>query len=114
MSIENVIEYALSKPSNFPGKHNSSTVRTNENQKPLEPKAQMLIIWRSFITYLDEQLRAGRSVNIRQFGAFTYDIETELPKINHARQQVTTLSDMNTQRAARKHIHHLQPRFVPD
>jgi len=52
MSIDNVIDYALSKPSNFPGKQNTPTLRTNENQKSLEPKAQMLIIWRAFITYL--------------------------------------------------------------
>jgi len=39
MSIDNVIDYALSKPSNFPGKQNTPTLRTNENQKSLEPKA---------------------------------------------------------------------------
>ena len=43
MSIENVIEYALSKPCNFPGKQNNPTVRTNPNQKSLEPKAQVSI-----------------------------------------------------------------------
>jgi len=41
----------------------------------------MSIIWRGFITYLDNNLRAGKSVNIKKFGAFTYDISTELPKI---------------------------------
>lgn len=53
MSIENVIDYALSKPGNFPGMQNSPSMRTNANQKCLEPKAQMLIIWRAFITYLN-------------------------------------------------------------
>ena len=40
-SIENIIDYALSKPGNFPGKQNCSSVRTNPNQKPVEPKSQV-------------------------------------------------------------------------
>jgi len=107
MSIENVIEYALTKPCNFPGKQNSPTVRTNPNQKALEPKAQMLIVWRAFITYLNNQLQEGRSVNIRKFGAFVYDIETELPKISYGRS-VNINHDVHTERALRKHVHHLK------
>ena len=42
----------------------------------------MQIIWRALITYLDNQLRAGKSVNIKKFGAFMFDIQTELPKIS--------------------------------
>lgn len=115
MSIENVVEYALSKPGNFPGKHNSSAERTNCNQKPLEPKAQMMIIWRAFITYVNEQLLCGKSVNIRKFGAFTFDIETELPKITPTgRPNVSIKHDVHTERKERKHIHHVKPRFVPD
>ena len=45
----------------------------------------MIIIWKAFITYLNTQLCEGRSVNIRKFGAFVYDIETELPKISLGR-----------------------------
>lgn len=41
----------------------------------------MLIIWRGLVTYLDSNLRAGKSVNINKFGAFTFDVDTELPKI---------------------------------
>jgi hypothetical protein len=41
----------------------------------------MLIIWRGLVTYLDSNLRAGKSVNIHKFGAFTFDVDTELPKI---------------------------------
>ncbi len=41
----------------------------------------MLIIWKSLVEYLNENLRAGKSINIRKFGAFTFDIQTELPKI---------------------------------
>lgn len=42
----------------------------------------MLIIWRGLVTYLDNNLRQGKSVNIRKFGAFTFDIDTDLPKIS--------------------------------
>lgn len=66
----------------------------------------MIIVWRGLVTYLDNNLRAGRSVNIRKFGAFTYDIETELPKINQ--RNINPHVDLTTQRAERAHIHHLK------
>ena len=56
---------------------------------------------------MDDQLRAGRSVNIRKFGAFVYDIETELPKISYGRS-VNINHDVHTERAQRKHVHHLK------
>jgi len=113
MSIDNVIEYVLNKPGNFPGKQNNSTLRTEGIQKPLEPKAQMQIIWRGFITYLNEKFSAGQSVNIRKFGAFCYDVETELPKIQMGKS-VNIGHDIHTERKIRRNIHHLKPRFVPD
>jgi nucleoid DNA-binding protein len=42
---------------------------------------QMMIIWKAMIEYLYNNLRQGKSVNIKRFGSFTYDIETELPRI---------------------------------
>jgi len=41
----------------------------------------MMIIWKSMIEYLGNNLRAGKSVNIKGFGSFTFDIDTELPRI---------------------------------
>lgn len=55
---------------------------------------------------------AGRSVNIKNFGAFTYDVTTELPKI-HSRKASPTI-DLFTQRVERKNIHHAKPAFVVD
>ena len=66
----------------------------------------MLIIWRALITYLDNKLRAGQSVNIRKFGAFTFDIQTELPKISQ--RMITAESDISSDRQKRKHVHHLR------
>ena len=66
----------------------------------------MQIIWRALITYLDNKLRSGASVNIKKFGAFTFDITTDLPNIS--RRQITADSDMGTEREGRKHVHHLR------
>lgn len=72
----------------------------------------MLIVWKALTTYLDENLRKGKSVNIRNFGAFTFDISTELPKIS--RREINPETDIFSQRAERKHVHTLRPCFVVD
>jgi len=112
LGIEQIIEWVLKNGSKYPGKHNTPTERTNLNQKPLEAKSQMMIIWRGLVTYLDNTLRAGHSVNIKKFGAFTYDIETELPKIST--RVISAEMDIQTKRQDRIHVHHLKPRFVVD
>ncbi len=66
----------------------------------------MMVVWRGLVTYLDQQLRAGKSVNIKKFGAFTFDIETDLPKIAYKTND--NLRDLMTVRAERKNIHHLK------
>lgn len=40
-----------------------------------------MIVWKSLIEYLGNNLRGGRSVYIKKFGSFTFDINTELPRI---------------------------------
>lgn len=81
MDIDKIIDWILKNETKYPGKHNHSTQRTMPNLKPLQPKAQLLIIWKALIQYVENNVRAGKSVNIKKFGAFTYDVETELPKI---------------------------------
>ena len=51
------------------------------NLKPLQPKAQYIIIWKALIEYIGNNIAAGKSVNVKKFGAFTYNVQTELPKI---------------------------------
>lgn len=68
----------------------------------------MLIVWRGLVTYIDSQLRQGKSVNIRKFGAFTFDIDTELPKIARNVFHGRATEDLDTLRSERKHIHHLK------
>merc|ERR1711934_342540 len=81
MNVDQIIDWILKNGDKYPGKHNASTNRTNPSMKPLQPKAQYLIIWKSFIEYIQENLQAGRSVNVKNFGCFTFNVQTELPKI---------------------------------
>lgn len=112
MDIERIVEWILKNGSAYPGKHNYSTERTSVACKPLEPKSQMIIIWKSMIEYLNNNLRAGRSVNIKRFGAFTFDIDTELPRI--ATKSMNPTSDLMESRLDRKHLHKVKPCFVVD
>jgi hypothetical protein len=112
MNIEKIIEYILKQGNKYPGKHSSPTERTNPSQKPLEPKSQMLIIWRALITYLDNNLRKGVSVNIKKFGSFTFDISTDLPRI--ASRNIHAASDIGRDRNERKNIHKCRPCFMVD
>jgi nucleoid DNA-binding protein len=73
----------------------------------------MVIIWKALIEYVHENVKAGRSVNIRNFGCFSYNIKTELPKIA-GRNVSPRAQDLVTHRQERKNIHHLTPVFVVD
>lgn len=78
----------------------------------IEPKSQMLIIWKALCKYLEVKMKGGQSVNVRKFGAFTFDIQTELPKIGSRRYSMqTTYAEAMGQR---KHIHKMRPCFVVD
>ena len=68
----------------------------------------MIIIWRGLVTYIEQQLRQGKSVNIRKFGAFTFDIETDLPKIAKDVFEGRANQDLDSLRVERKHVHHLK------
>lgn len=75
----------------------------------------MVIIWKAFVEYVGTNLRAGRSVNIKRFGSFTFDIDTDLPRIAQKSMGMTTSNfDLNEQRLDRKHIHKVRPCFVVD
>lgn len=70
------------------------------------------MIWKALIEYIGENVRAGKSVNVKKFGCFTYNIQTELPKI--AARNGSPKTDIFTERLERKNIHHLKPVFVVD
>ena len=57
--------------------------------------------------YLKNNLAAGKSVNIKKFGSFTFDISTDLPKI--ATKNVSSYSsNLIDQRLDRKHVHNVK------
>lgn len=62
-----------------------------------------MIIWKALIEYLNENLRSGRSINIKKFGSFTFDIDTDLPRI--ATKSINPNVELEDQRLERKHIH---------
>lgn len=66
----------------------------------------MLIAWKALVEYINNNLRAGKSINIKKFGAFTFDIQTELPKI--ATRSMDPNRDLVDQRLARKHVHNVR------
>ena len=72
----------------------------------------MIIIWKALIEYLGENIRGGRSVNIKKFGAFSFNVQTELPKI--AQRTISPKVDLTTHIQDRKNIHHLKPVFIVD
>lgn len=74
MDIQGVINYILQNPNRYPGKHLMPQPRTLPKYKPLEPLSQMLLIWRATSEYLNENLMQGKGVNVKGFGAFTFDI----------------------------------------
>ena len=49
---------------------------------------------------------------MRGFGAFTFDIETELPRV--ATKTINTSHTIEEQRLERKHVHTVHPVFVVD
>ena len=66
----------------------------------------MMIIWKALVEYLNNNLRSGRSVNIKKFGSFTFDIDTDLPKI--ASKSINPNTDLDDQRMDRKHVHKIR------
>lgn len=70
----------VSKPQNYPGRHLMSQARTFEAVKPLDPKAQFHLIFKALGEYVKENMAKGKGVNYRGFGAFTFEVATDLVK----------------------------------
>ena len=58
-----------------------------------------------------ERLSLSQGINIPGFGAFTFDVETELPRLASVNPSAGRVED---QRLERKHIHRNRPVFVVD
>lgn len=111
MEIEGIIQFILKYPNRYPGLHQIPQPRATPGLKPLEPSSQLLIIWRSTVEYIQENILAGRGVNIKGFGAFTFAIETDHPRTANLNPSAGSIEE---QRRERKHVHNNTPVFVPD
>lgn len=81
IGIEEVVEWIIKNPRTYPGSQQISQARTSEAFKPLEPKSQMLVIWKSLCVYLKEKIMSYKGVYVKNLGTFTYEVKTKLPKL---------------------------------
>lgn len=73
----------------------------------------MLIIWKSFCEYLKEKVESYKGVNVKGFGAFTFEVASELPKIGMDYKQAK-LKSFGELILEKKTTHKLRPCFVID
>ena len=111
MDIQAVINWILNNPRKYPGCHLLPQPRSLPSLKPLEPSSQLHIIWKATVEFIHEKQLQGRGVNIKGFGAFTFDIETDLPRTANI---IPGHGNIQQQREERKHLHRNRPVFVPD
>jgi hypothetical protein len=79
MDLDQIIRWILKNPRSYPGAHLTPAPRSNPAHKPLEPPSQFHIIWKATVDYIHEKLLEGKGVNLKGFGAFTFDVSTNLP-----------------------------------
>jgi len=113
MDIDQIFSWILSHGKNYPGKHQEPQPRTVPSFKPLEPKSQFHCIFKALSEYIKENLASGKSVNLKGFGAFSFEIDS-----SHVEPAVFSTIDfkkqLDEQRAERKHIHKIRPCFAVD
>lgn len=103
----------VSHPQNYPGRHLMSQPRTCESVKPLDPKSQFHLIFKGLGEYIRENMCAGRGINYKGFGAFAFEVDTDLVKPAQLSNFDIT-KELSNQREERQHNHKIRPCFVPD
>jgi len=113
MDIDQIFNWILTHKQNYPGKHQESQPRTVGSFKPLEPKSQFHVIFKALSEYIKENLSSGKSVNLKGFGAFSFEIDS-----SHVQPAMFSTIDfkkqLDVQRAERKHVHKMRPCFAVD
>ena len=73
----------------------------------------MLVIWKSFCEYIKEKLNDHKGINVKNFGAFTHEVTTLLPKVGAITDQskIRSLGEIIMEK---KTTHNLRPSFVID
>lgn len=103
----------VSHPQNYPGRHLMSQPRTDESVKPLDPKSQFHLVFKGLGEYVRENMCAGKGINYRGFGAFAFEVDTNLVKPAQLSNFDIT-KELNNQRQERQHNHKIRPCFVAD
>lgn len=103
----------ISNSNTYPGLHQESCPRTSDAFKPLEVKSQFQIIWRAFCEYLREKITSCKGINVKNLGAFTYEVETTLPKlgIEYNKSKTKSFKELLVEK---KSTNKLRPCFVID
>jgi nucleoid DNA-binding protein len=113
MDVDQIFNWILTHKQNYPGKHQESQPRTVGSFKPLEPKSQFHVIFKALSEYIKENLSSGKSVNLKGFGAFSFEIDS-----SHVQPAMFSTIDfkkqLDDQRAERKHVHKIRPCFAAD
>jgi nucleoid DNA-binding protein len=113
MDVDQIFNWILTHKKNYPGKFQESQPRTLASFKPLEPKSQFHMIFKSLSEYIKENLTSGKSVNLKGFGAFSFEIDsTHVEPAMYS--TIDFKRDLDEQRAERKHVHKVRPCFVVD
>jgi len=69
------------------------------------------VIWKAFCDYVQERLNDYKGINVKNFGAFTFEVATELPKIGLEKSKFNTLGELIVEK---KTSHKMRPTFVID
>ncbi len=113
MDLNNIVDYIIANPNIYNGLHQESCPRTSDAFKPLEVKSQFIIIWKAFCEYLREKVSDCKGINIKNFGAFTYEVETSLPKLGLEYNKAKSKS-FKELLVEKKTTHKLRPCFIID
>jgi len=73
----------------------------------------MLIIWRAFCEYIKEKLYSYNGVNVKGFGAFTFEVACELPKfgVDLKEAKMKSFGELIIEK---KTTHKMRPCFILD
>lgn len=113
MDFNQIIDFIIANKNTYVGLHQESCARTSDAFKPLEVKSQFMIIWKAFCEYLKEKINECKGINIKNFGAFTFEVETELPKLGLEYNKAKTKSFQELL-IEKKSINKLRPCFIID
>ena len=70
--VPQLISHVLNNPKSYPGPHNQAQERTSKGLQKLDSHRQLTLIWDAASNRLRELLLQGNSVNVPNFGTFSY------------------------------------------